>query len=141
MMKKKQKEVGLVNNDDDDQTKGHFCKGDRPSNLQIIEASLKSSINFDLSTIRMVGETWNLSKNLHDRQSWRSRQISSLGGGDTGEGDDEVDDGNGDGKDFRDDIDGDQNNFDYDDTCAVKDTLNGLKTLFLDQKHLTLWLP
>ena len=44
MMKKKQKEVGLVNNDDDDQTKGHFCKRDRPSNLQIIEASLKSSI-------------------------------------------------------------------------------------------------
>ena len=89
----------------------------------------------------MVGETWNLSKNLHDRQSWRSRQISSLGGGDTGEGDDEVDDGNSDGKDFRGDIDGDQNNFDYDDTSGVKNTLNWLKTSFLNRKPLTFWLP
>ena len=56
-------------------------------------------------------------------------------------GDDEVDDGNGDGKDFRGDIDGDQNNFDYDDTCGVKNTLDGLKMSFLDRKHLTFWLP
>ena len=86
-----------------------------------------------------LGKFTLLKQILHDRWSWRSRQISSLDGGDTGEGDDEVDDGNGDGKDFWDDIDGDENNFDYDDTCGAKNTLYGLKTSFSDQEHLYFW--